>query len=111
MLACYRYVGNCDYIGCFKVAYWVLGPFFCDRRVAIILAVRMLTEHDAGSGSSAMRTLSVWMHVIRSDRSLVGRMTHSLRHVHTHIRLGVYEVYSQFKHVNVALHVLSWGLK
>ena len=59
MLAYYRYVGNRDCIGCLKVTYWVLGPLFCDRRVAIILAVRMLTEYVAGSGSSAMRTLTL----------------------------------------------------
>jgi hypothetical protein len=97
MLTCYRYVGNCDCIGCFKVTYWVLGPLFCNRRVAVFLAVRILTEYAARSGSSAMRTLSIWMYVIHSDRSLAGRMTHSLRHVHTHICLGIYELHNRIK--------------
>ena len=97
MLTCYRYVGNCDCIGRFKVTYWMLGPFFCDRIVAVFLAVPILTEYVPGSGSSAMRTLSIWMYFIRSDRSVAGRMTHTLRHVHTHICLGIYELTIVFK--------------
>jgi hypothetical protein len=43
-----RYVNECwfvtvmqetDYIGCFKIVYWVLGPIFCDRCVAVTLTV------------------------------------------------------------------------
>jgi hypothetical protein len=112
MLICYRYVGNCDCIGCFKVTYWVIGPLYCDLRFAVILGGRMLTEYVVGSGSSAMRTLSVCVCVIHSDRSLAGRMTHSLRHVHTHICQGIYELYNQCRiYVNMALYVFPGGLK